>query len=222
MVDSPELELTIRFTSFDDLRAWMENTDGRSTAAAPTPAPAAAPAAPNAPAAAPVAAAPAPASPTANPGEVERDAQGMPYDPELHTTTKTLNADGTWKALRGKAEEAKAARAEFLARGGADAAASGAPDPAPAAAPAVAVMPGTEAAPAPAPAAGGMPGMPGVEAREVSMDELVQKTTELMTSGVLSKDALRGHYQEIGLTSPDQFASDPALRLRMINILESI
>jgi len=45
------------------------------------------------------------------------DSDGMPYDPDLHTETKAVNADGTWKARRGKADEAKAAREAFKAAG---------------------------------------------------------------------------------------------------------
>lgn len=46
------------------------------------------------------------------------DSIGMPYDPEIHTDTGTTNADGTWKARRGKAAEAKQAAADFKASGG--------------------------------------------------------------------------------------------------------
>ena len=46
------------------------------------------------------------------------DSDGMPYDASVHSSTRAVNADGTWKALRGKADAAKAARAAFKASGG--------------------------------------------------------------------------------------------------------
>lgn len=65
--------------------------------------PPAMPAAPALPAA-PVAADTSPSAataPTAAPGTVERDSAGMPYDSRIHAATRTKNADGTWRALRG-------------------------------------------------------------------------------------------------------------------------
>ena len=41
-----------------------------------------------------------------NNSEVELDSAGVPFDPELHTGTK--KKDGTWRAKKGKADEAAA------------------------------------------------------------------------------------------------------------------
>lgn len=54
------------------------------------------PAPPNVPAAA----APTAPVPPANPAAVERDAAGLPWDGRIHGSTKTKNADGTWRQKR--------------------------------------------------------------------------------------------------------------------------
>ncbi len=46
------------------------------------------------------------------------DSEGMPFNPEVHTAPDNFNKDGTWRAIRGKGEEAKAARAAWKAAGG--------------------------------------------------------------------------------------------------------
>ena len=199
-----KITITVECDNAEEARSWLAG-ETRTETAVVTPAPVPAPAVPNE--RSDVAAAPAPASPTAE-AAPEVDVHGMPYDPAIHTTTRTLNADGTWKALRGKADEAKAAKQEFLARGG-----TAAP-----------------AEPAPAPAPGGMPGMPGTAApapapavRAVSMEELVGKTTELMNSGKLSNDALRSLYDKVlGGSSPEEFTDNADLRLSMMTELEAI
>lgn len=48
----------------------------------------------------------------------DTDADGMPYDESVHSDPPSFTADGLWRARRGKADEAKAARAAFKAGGG--------------------------------------------------------------------------------------------------------
>lgn len=50
--------------------------------------------------------------------EPQVDVDGMPYDPEIHSTPASTKADGTWKVRKGKADEAKAAQQAFKAQGG--------------------------------------------------------------------------------------------------------
>ncbi|MDE2202692.1 MAG: hypothetical protein KGJ38_08190, partial [Burkholderiaceae bacterium] len=75
------------------------------------PVPAATEAAPTAPLAPPAPTVPTPptaaAAPAAAPG-VELDKNGLPWDPRIHAGTKTKNADGSWRALRGVDEAVKA------------------------------------------------------------------------------------------------------------------
>lgn len=103
------------------------------------------PAPPNVPAAA----APTAPVPPANPAAVERDAAGLPWDGRIHGSTKTKNADGTWRQKRGLDPQVKiAVEAELRA-----AAAATVPPAAPAApvgvAPAAPLTPPTAAASAP-------------------------------------------------------------------------
>lgn len=51
-----------------------------------------------------------------NPGQL--DVHGMPWNEAYHSTARTINADGSYKALKGKATECKAAVAAFKAAGG--------------------------------------------------------------------------------------------------------
>lgn len=67
---------------------------------------------PPAPAAPTVSAAPAPTAPAAPSGSapgVELDADGLPWDGRIHASTKTKNADGTWRGKRG-VDDAEVAR----------------------------------------------------------------------------------------------------------------
>jgi len=46
------------------------------------------------------------------------DAEGMPYDESVHSDPPSFTAKGLWRAQRGKADEANAARAAWKAKGG--------------------------------------------------------------------------------------------------------
>ena len=48
----------------------------------------------------------------------EVDSNGMKWNADIHTSTRAQNADGSWKARKGKAQEAKDAVAAFKASGG--------------------------------------------------------------------------------------------------------
>lgn len=48
----------------------------------------------------------------------DTDGDGMPYNADFHADPPSVTADGLWRAKRGKADEAKAARAAFKAGGG--------------------------------------------------------------------------------------------------------
>lgn len=69
------------------------------------------------PAAAPAAAADLGAdNPAAGTDVTQRDKDGMPWDVRVHSTPAKMNADGTWKAKRGRTDaEYAAVRAEYTA-----------------------------------------------------------------------------------------------------------
>lgn len=120
------------------------------------------------------------------------DSNGMSWDAEIHTSTKTMNTDGSWKAARGKAEEAKAAVAAFKAGGGNVTATA------------------TTGMPTGMPAAGGMPGAtPAGETRDmappVTQAALEEKIIGMMGRGQLAQDK----YAEL-LTKHGIDLSDPS------------
>lgn len=138
----------------------------------------------------------APAAETEPEITAERDADGMEWNPDYHSTPKSFTDDGLWRSKRGKAEEAKAARAAFKARGGAE----------PVAAPA---MPG----------AGGMPAMPvaaPVLPPPVSFERLVGKITGMMQRGKITADHLGPMYAKVGATSAQQFETNESLRAALM------
>ena len=124
--------------------------------------------------------------------DADVDSDGMPYNAVVHTETRSTNADGTWKARRGKSEEAKAARAAFKAGGGTEEAPEIEVEETKAAV--MPGLPGTEALPADAP-------------EPVSWDMLVEAITSATKSGSITQDALMALYTEHG-------GSDPAAELQ--------
>ena len=129
----------------------------------------------------------------------ERDADGMEWNGDYHSTPKSFTENGLWRSKRGKADEANAARAAFKAAGGVTV------PPAPAA------MPGMPVAAAPA----AMPTM----APPVPFERLVGKITGMMQRGVLSAEAIGSLYGEVGATSGAQFETNETLRAALFTRL---
>lgn len=124
----------------------------------------------------------------------EVDGDGMPYDPEIHASPKSFTSDGNWRAKRGKAEEAKEARAAFKAGGG------------------NVTPPETETKPA-------MPGMPGAapaaaeeKAAPVTYETLLDKTVGMMERGKIDGDAVMALYGKIGVTDPSSLETNESQR----------
>lgn len=141
----------------------------------------------------------APAAPAETEVTAERDADDLPWNPDYHSTPKSFTEDGLWRSKRGKAEEAKAARAAFKAQGGTVTA----PVMPAAAMPTMPVMP--VAAPIlPAP---------------VPFERLVQKITGMMQRGALSGDSIAALYAKVGATSGAQFETNESLRAALFNEL---
>ena len=131
----------------------------------------------------------------------EVDSEGMPYNPAYHAKNKGTNADGTWKALRGHADEAKAARDAFKAAGGAD------PEPVETLpAPPVAETPPVPnvvtPAPAPAPAAPPVATAPLPPSSMVEIPDtqaVIELLTKAITEGKLDAAQLGTFYGECGI-----------------------
>lgn len=135
----------------------------------------------------------APAAPP-NPAGVELDVSGLPWDGRIHSSTKAKNKDGTWRALRGLNDEAKAKAIEAELRA---AMAAGAP-PAPPAPPQPPAPPATPPAP---PAAAGAP----------TFATLMVKITTAKTAGKLAQEAVDAALAQVGLTTMMQLAPRPDL-----------
>jgi hypothetical protein len=190
-----KLQLTYHFDDETELRAHLA-TDTR---------------APVEPVAAPVEPVAAPVEERTEVGS-ETDADGLPYDADVHSDPPAFTSDGLWRAKRGKADEAKKVRADFKAAGG---------DIEPP------VMPAAPAAIVPS-----MPGMPsaaGVQLpadapEPVTMEKVIEKITGMMTRGVLDEATLKGMYQKhSGVVDPTAsygvFNTNESARANLFNDL---
>lgn len=123
------------------------------------------------------------------------DARGMPHDPAIHAKTKTKDKDGFWKAMRGKADEAKAAIDAF-----------GAP----------AYDPPTGNAGMPATGMPGMPQMPvaDIPPAPVSYDEMVKMFIGMMEDGTITDAG--AVYADVGVTDPNELQTNETLRAAMV------
>lgn len=140
------------------------------------------------------------------------DSDGMPYNAEVHATTREVNKDGTWKAQRGKGDQAKAARAAFKAEGGdIDAPKTEAPG-----------LPGTGTK---------APGLPGAEnipaADPVTYADFVAKATAVMESGKIDSDGICALYCEVtGDTdvsvAAGKFETNESLRVEAVKRMTEI
>ena len=210
-----KISITIDGETIEEVRANMAEMLGRlggtdsTQVATDAPAqPAEKTETPATPAAAP-AAAPAPAK-GVDEGDAAVDADGMPYDPAVHAATRTMTADGLWKAQRGKAAEAKAARAAFKAQGGNETA------------PAAAGLPG-------AGEEKGDAGLPGAEnlptGDPVSLEQAVEIAQKALADTVIDTPGLLALYSEITgkADANDAFAvfqTDESARAALVDAIE--
>ncbi|MHB8283493.1 MAG: hypothetical protein ACYDD1_02345 [Caulobacteraceae bacterium] len=128
----------------------------------------------------PVAAAPAPPA-----VDVELDSAGQPWNEELHASSKSKVADGTWRKKRGLATDAAAATLAPPAP------AAPAPPPAPAAAP--------TPPPAPAPDAP-VPPIPVPSGNRFVV--VMKKLSDAQANGLIKKEDTEGLYAAAGISSP--------------------
>lgn len=144
-----------------------------------------------------------PAAPPEQEITAERDSDDLPYNIDYHASPKSFTEDGLWRSKRGKADEAKAARAQFKAAGGVIAA------PAmPVAAPTMPTMP--VAAPA------------AILPPPVDFARLVGKITGMMQRGKLGNESITTLYAKVGATSGAQFETNESLRSALFGELCAI
>jgi hypothetical protein len=151
-------------------------------------------------------------------GDAAVDADGMPWNGDYHSDSRAVNADGTWKARRGKSEEAKAARAAFKAGGGNESA----PDVSERSTPAEDTgLPGADED-------GGLPGAEEtVDEREFSLAQVVTMAKAALTEGKTDNAGIQGLYIKASGADTAQaafevFKEDAASRLRLVQEIEAL
>lgn len=118
------------------------------------------------------------------------DSDGMPWDEAVHSTSRAVNADGTWKARKGQAQAAKDARAAFKASGG-----NVAPPDDTTAEDADDGLPGTAKSDD---AATGLPGADAIPpADPVTMADFTAKATAVLNSGKIDNDGIIAMYLDV-------------------------
>jgi len=157
------------------------------------------------------------------------DKTGIPWDARIHSGNKKLNADGTWRRMRGVTDDVfNRVTAELRA-----AVASAPAAPAVEAAPAA---PTVEAAPPVPPA----PAVPAVEAAPafpslpnpvdiappppapVTYDALIARYKELTESGKLTNDNYKAVYAAAGVTDANLLQTDESLRRRLMDEMNKL
>ncbi len=145
-------------------------------------------------------------------GDVPVDAEGMPFDPNLHSGRDKTNSDGTWRAMRGKKQEEQEARAAFKAQGGNIKS------------PVVTTPPPT------APVVPGAPVVPTVPepepVRDYNITELTTKCQTLIDEGRINGPDITSLYLEVtGAQTPaeafDKFNVDQNMRNEMMERLQA-
>lgn len=167
---------------------------------------------------------------------------GVPWDARYHGTAKKVNADKSWKRIKGLSEALKAEADAFEANAkAAFAAASAAPAPVVAETAVVAETPVTtavETAAAPAPvvglpvaapapvAAAGMPGLPMptavVTPPPVSYEDVVAKFQAVAATHPHVTSSFLQIYAECGITDPNALTTEETLRRKLFDKLTEI
>lgn len=186
-----KIHLTYEFDNEDELRAHL--TDETRAAPVETAAPAPAPA----------------EDATPEPTRADVDSDGMPYDAEIHSDPPQFTSDGNWRAKRGKADEAKAARAAFKAGGG------------------DVEAPDVSDAPAMPTTGGGMPGakasLPADAPEPVSLDRLIGAINDLISRGAVDEDTLSDLYaKHSGVSAAESFGVFQTNETARANLLAAL
>lgn len=152
---------------------------------------------------------------------------GVPWDARYHGTAKKVNADKSWKRIKGLSEALKAEADAFEANAkAAFAAASAAPAPVVAETAAPAPVVGLPvAAPAPV-AAAGMPGLPMptavVTPPPVSYEDVVAKFQAVAATHPHVTSSFLQIYADCGITDPNALTTEETLRRKLFDKLTEI
>ena len=120
----------------------------------------------------------------------------MPYDANVHSTPPSFTQDGRWRAARGKADEAKAARAAFLSSGG------NVEPPADLPPPSVPSLP-EPAQERTAPSLPDLPSLPEAMPEPVTIEALFARLTEVIQAG-RSADVMNLYQKHLGTADRHQ------------------
>lgn len=126
------------------------------------------------------------------------DADGMPFDEEVHTAVDALTEKGLWRSKRGKSDEANKRRADFKAAGG-DVTPEPEPEP----------EPETKSE---APSMPGMPGMAAAVAPPITMAKLIEKATGMIERQAVDNETLIGLYAKVGASETSVLETNESLR----------
>lgn len=151
--------------------------------------------------AAPLAPPPPPPANVTPAAEVVRDSSNLPWDARIHSSKKTTNKDGSWKAKKNvEAAVVAAVEAELRAIPG-NAAPAAAPAPAPVAPPPP-PPPANNAPPPPPPASGG-------NIAATTFVEIMQKISGGLTAGKLDQAKVSAALASVGLKQPLDLNAHP-------------
>lgn len=125
------------------------------------------------------------AAPTNPVGSVDLDADGLPWDERIHSSSKVKNGDGRWKKLKGFNDAAKLAaiQAELRASVQGQAAQSATPLPG---------LPAATVAPTALPGSALPSALPGIPATDpTTFEQMMTRLSPAAASGTLPPDALQ-------------------------------
>jgi hypothetical protein len=128
------------------------------------------------------------ASPLTPAGAPERDVRGLPWDARIHSGTKAVNADGTWRQRRGLNDPALVKRVEAELQ-----------QIVSAPAPAAVVPPPPQPTITMAAAQAGIPQPPATAAPELTFAALMQEATKHIAAQKLTREELDGCAMAAGL-----------------------
>lgn len=167
-----------------------------------------------------------PKAPAPAPGHIDKD--GLPWDGRVHSDTRKLNADGTWRMRRNLDPAVKAAvYAEYRGAPKAPPQYPAAPPAPPAANTAPPPPANTVVPPSPMPVPNGLPvGVPNTGNATVvpasNFRELIAKINQNIATGRLTQTQVTEACTEVGAASVTELAVQPYLVIPMDNVINRL
>lgn len=161
------------------------------------------------------------------------DANGIPWDKRIHSGNKKLNADGTWRRMRG-IDDATFNRISAELKGAARPTDSSPPaNAAPVAEPASTTpsQNSEPAAPVAAPTTPAMPGLPGLPSpadmvppapAPVTYEEVLERYKALAHGGKITQENYAKVYADAGITDPAALQTDESLRRKLMAVFDAL